>query len=79
MEGEFKTRVNVTTPLKSSEREEGEREREEAGDPGVVLDPRGDKAKQGKVLGDPKRGRSSINPNLTGHLSGGEEGSFEAG
>ena len=45
----------------------------------MVLDPRGDKAKKGKVLGDPKRCGSSLNPNLTGNLSGGEEGSLEVG
>ena len=79
MEGELKTGVEETTPLESGERGEGGREREETGDPGVVLDPRGDKAKKGKVLGDPKRGGSSLNPCLTGNLSGGEEGSLEAG
>ena len=31
------------------------------------------------MLGDPKRCGSSLNPNLTGNLSGGEEGSLEAG
>ena len=66
-------------PLKSGERGEGGRESEETGDPGVVLDPRGDKMKKGKVLGDPKRGGSSLNPNLTGNLSSGEEGCLEAG
>ena len=66
-------------PPLSSERGEGGKESEETGDPGVVLDPRGDKAKKGKVLGDPKRGGSSINPNLTGHLSNDEEGRFEVG
>ena len=45
----------------------------------MVLDPRGDKAEKGKVLGDPKRCGSSLNPNLTGNLSGGEEGSLEVG
>ena len=45
----------------------------------MVLDPRGDKAKKGKVLGDPKRCGSSLNPNLTGNLCGGEEGSLEVG
>ena len=45
----------------------------------MVLDPRGDKAKTGKVLGDPKRCGSSLNPNLTDNLTGGEEGSLEAG
>ena len=66
-------------PLKCSESGEGGRECEETGDPGVVLDPRGDKAKKGKVLGAPKRSGSSLNPNLTGHPSGGEEGGLEAG
>ena len=45
----------------------------------MVLDPRGDKAKKGKVLRDPKRCGSNLNPNLTGNLSGGEEGSLEVG
>ena len=45
----------------------------------MVLDPRGDKAKKGKVLVDPKWCGSRLNPNLTGNLSGGEEGSLEAG
>ena len=45
----------------------------------MVLDPRGDKAKKAKVLGDPKRCGSSLNPNLTGHPRGGEEGSLDAG
>mgnify|MGYP000249872081 CR=1 FL=1 len=79
MKSELQARVEETTPLKSSESGEGGREREETGDPGVVLDPRGDKAKKAKVLGDPKRSGSSLNPNLTGHPSGGEEGSLEAG
>ena len=79
VKGELQARVEKTTPLKSSESGEGGRECEETGDPGVVLDPRGDKAKKGKVLGDPKRSGSSLNPNLTGHPSGGEEGSLEAG
>ena len=79
VEGELKTGVEKTTPLKSGERGEGGRESEETGDPGVVLDPRRDKAKKGKVLGDPKRGGSRLNPNLTGHPSSGEEGCLEAG
>ena len=45
----------------------------------MVLDPRGDKAKKAEVLGDLKRSGGSLNPNLTGHPSGGEEGSLEAG
>ena len=44
----------------------------------MILDPRGDEAKKGKVLGDPKRGGGILNPGLTGNLSGGEEGSLEA-
>ena len=79
MKSELKTGVEETTPLKSSERGEGGGEREETGDLGMVLVPRGDKTKKAKVLGDPKRSGSSLNPNLTGHPSGGEEGSLEAG
>ena len=77
MEGELKTGVEETTPLKGGERGEGGRESEETRDPGVIS--RGDEAKKGKVLGDPKRGGSSLNPNLTGHPSSGEEGCLEAG
>ena len=46
MNGDFQARVELPTPLESSERGEGGREREDAGDPGVVLDPSGDKAKK---------------------------------